>query len=222
MKMTKMQMKINPDPKMDSSAVLDIFDIVEEYTDWDGEVVGFGPTAITTFLQEHPGVTEITVRINSQGGSVFDGVSVCNLLSSSGAKIVAEVIGLAGSIASVIACSADTVRMYPSSMMMVHNCWTWARGNANDLRKLADDMDKIMESSKAIYLAKAGDKLTTDKLQELLDGETYLTAAECKVYGFCDEIIGEEPEDLPPLGDEPTPSEKVDFEPNQAKKTWFF
>lgn len=74
-------------------------------------------------------------------------------------------------------------------MLMIHNPWTWAQGNAQELRKQADDLDKICEASKQTYLDKAGDKLDPDTLQELLNAETWLTAKEAYDYGLADEVV---------------------------------
>lgn len=228
MKMRIMGMKMQINPKMSSEATLDIFDDIGEYESWwYDEIKGIGPKMVSNFLADHQEIETINVRINSNGGDVFDGISVLNILKSSGKTINIEVIGIAASIASVIA-MAGRVKMHPTSQMMIHNCWTWGCGNAKEFRKLADDMDKIMESSKIAYLDKAGEKLTEEKLQELLDGETYLTAQECYEYGLCDEIIGKEQEhednENPEEKINPVIKEKIEptIEPIQKKKNWFF
>jgi ATP-dependent protease ClpP protease subunit len=115
--------------------------------------------------------------------------------------------------------------MYPTSQMMIHNCWTYASGNANDFRKIADQMDAIMESSRTAYLDKADGKLSAEKLQEMLDAETYLPAEKCLEYGLCDEVIGKEPAD--PADPKPNEYKEPPKDPNfiapTAKvKPWFF
>lgn len=132
-------------------------------------------------------VNEIDVYINSGGGSVFEGIAIHNMLKQHKAKIIVHIDALAASIASVIAMAADAIVMPSNSMMMIHNAWTIAMGNSKELRKLADDLDRISESSKQSYLSK-GLKITEEKLQELLDDETWLNAEQCLEYGFCDEI----------------------------------
>ena len=97
-----------------------------------------------------------------------------------------NVDGLAASIASVIAMAGDVIRMPSNSMMMIHNPWSFAIGNANELRKQADDLDRIAESSVVTYLAKAGDKLTEEKVKQIMDEETWLSAREAFDYGLCD------------------------------------
>ncbi len=94
--------------------------------------------------------------------------------------------GLAASIASVIAMAGDTVVMPRNAMMMIHNPWTIGWGNANDFRRIADDLDKIRESIIAAYQEKSN--IEREKLIELLDAETWLTAEEALEYGLIDEI----------------------------------
>jgi ATP-dependent Clp protease protease subunit len=99
--------------------------------------------------------------------------------------------GLAASIASVIAMAGDKIIMPSNAMMMIHNAWTYAIGNSKDLRKLADDLDKVNASIRQAYLDKAGDKLDEETLINLMDNETWLTAQECFNYGLCD-VVGED------------------------------
>ena len=73
-----------------------------------------------------------------------------------------------------------------NALMMVHNMWMEVRGNAAELRKAADDLDKINEAGREAYLQKAGDKLTPEVLAQLEDDETWLTAEECIRYGLAD------------------------------------
>src|SRR5699024_3418157 len=103
-------------------------------------------------------------------------------------RVVAHVDALAASIASVIIMAADEIRMPSNSMLMIHNPWTFTIGNATELRKQADDLDRIGNSSKQSYLQKAGDKVSDDELQEMLDAETWLSADEAHEYGLCDVV----------------------------------
>jgi ATP-dependent Clp protease, protease subunit len=134
-------------------------------------------------------VDTINLYINSPGGSVFEGIAIYNMLKRHKAKINVYVDALAASIASVIAMAGDTIYMPKNSMMMIHNPWTFTWGNAVELRKVADDLDRIGNSSKQTYLQKAGDKLTEEKLQEMLDAETWLSADEAFEYGLCDVVL---------------------------------
>ncbi|MDC3412534.1 Clp protease ClpP [Aquibacillus sp. 3ASR75-286] len=136
-------------------------------------------------------VATINLYINSPGGSVFEGIAIHNMLKRHKAKVNVYVDALAASIASVIAMAGDAIFMPKNSMLMIHNAWTIALGNAAELRKKADDLDRISNSSKQSYLQKSGDKLTEEKLQEMLDAETWLSADDAFSYGLCDEVLEE-------------------------------
>lgn len=184
-----MRMQVNE--AKPNEADLELYDEIGESTDWwTGKTSGISAESITQFLKENQDVDTVNLHINSNGGLVFEGITIHNILKGSDKTVNVIIDGLAASIASVIAMCGDTVKMYPTSQMMIHNCWTYGCGNANDFRKLADQMDKIMDSSRIAYLSKAKDKLTEEKLNELLDNESYLTAQECFDLGLCDEIIG--------------------------------
>lgn len=137
-------------------------------------------------LKELGEVSQINLHINSPGGSVFEGIAIGNMLRQHKARVVAHVDALAASIASVIVASCDEVVMPENSMLMIHNPWTFSMGNAKELRKQADDLDKIAESSVVTYLAKAGEKLTEKKIKQIMDEETWLSAKEAFDYGLCD------------------------------------
>jgi ATP-dependent protease ClpP protease subunit len=138
-------------------------------------------------LEKHKDVKQINVYINSLGGSVLEGVSIYNQLRRHPANVTAYIDGFACSIASVIAMAADKIIMPRNAVMMIHNAWTITMGNSKELRKAADDLDVLNEASRQAYLSKAGDKLPEDKLIEMLDNETYLTAEQCVEYGLADE-----------------------------------
>ncbi len=138
-------------------------------------------------LEELKEVTQINLHINSWGGDVMEGIAIFNLLKQHPAKINVYVDGFACSIASVIAMAGDTIYMPRNTMMMIHNCWSYAAGNAQYMRKTADDLDKIMEGSIESYLSKV--KISKEELIELLDAETWLKAEECYEKGFADVLL---------------------------------
>lgn len=139
-------------------------------------------------LAELGDVETINLYVNSPGGSVFEGIAIHNMLKRHSARVVAHVDAVAASIASVIIMAADEIVMPSNSMLMIHNPWTFAIGNAVELRKQADDLDRIGESSVISYMEKAGDKLEEEKLREMLDAETWLSANEAYEYGLCDVV----------------------------------
>lgn len=139
-------------------------------------------------LKELGEVNQINLHINSPGGSVFEGIAIGNMLKQNRAKVIAHVDALAASIASVIVASCDQVIMPENSMLMIHNPWTISMGNAKELRKQADDLDKIAESSIVTYLSKAGENLSEEKIKQIMDEETWLSANEAYEYGLCDVV----------------------------------
>lgn len=169
--------------------VADLY-IYNEISSWDDENF----TSANSFKQELDtlgDIKTINLYINSPGGSVADGLAIASMLKRHKAYIIAHVDSMACSIASVIVCSCDKVIMPKNTLLMIHNALMggFFYGNAKDFRKQADDLDKISESLRQTYLEKASGKLTEDKLIELMNAETWLTAKESLELGLCDEII---------------------------------
>ena len=153
----------------------------------------YGEVSSITFKNEldalGDGLETINLYINSPGGSVFETMAIIAMLQRHPAEIISHIDALAASCASALPMISKRVIMYNNSMMMIHNAWTYAWGNANELRKAADDIERINQSMIQFYLDRAGDKLDADTLKQLLDAETWLTAEEAMNYGLCDEII---------------------------------
>ncbi|QDQ29186.1 Clp protease ClpP [Chitinimonas arctica] len=135
------------------------------------------------------GKSAITVAIDSDGGDVFDGFAISNALARLGDRCTVRIDGLAASAASVIACGAHRVVMAENTMMMIHNPWTWASGDAEELRKTADVLDKVTGGLLATYRAKAP-KMDAATLKTMLDAETWLSPYEAVALGLADEISG--------------------------------
>ena len=132
--------------------------------------------------------TSIDLHINSNGGDVFDGQAIHTLIKNHKGFVTADIDGLAASIATVIAMGADKIVMPKNAMMMIHNAWTGLYGNANDLRKMADDLDHINDTIVNTYLAKVKDKTDETTIRELMNKESWLNAEECFNLGLCDEV----------------------------------
>ena len=132
--------------------------------------------------------TSIDLHINSNGGDVFDGQAIHTLIKNHKGFVTAYIDGLAASIATVIAMGADKIVMPKNAMMMIHNAWTGLYGNANDLRKMADDLDHINDTIVNTYLAKVKDKADETTIRELMNKESWLNAEECFNLGLCDEV----------------------------------
>lgn len=139
-------------------------------------------------------VTTINVRVNSFGGSVADGLAIHNALRRHKAKKVVTVDGVAMSSASLIAMAGDTVQMYAASMLMIHAPWTYAGGNAEELRQVAKVLDTYAEAMSGAYTRKSG-KDKADVLSLLTDGQDhYYTGEQAKDEGFCDALLDSEEE----------------------------
>jgi ATP-dependent protease ClpP protease subunit len=173
-----------------------IYDNVQgDSTDWwTGETNESQTSAnyIKSQLECCPNCTQINIYINSYGGDVKEGLAIYNQLKRNPAQKTVYIDGFACSIASVIAMAGDKVIMGPNTLMMIHHASMSAWGNADELRKAANDVEIIDKASCSSYLAKAGDKLTEDQLNELLDNQTWLNAQQCVQYGLADEIAGQE------------------------------
>jgi ATP-dependent Clp endopeptidase proteolytic subunit ClpP len=132
---------------------------------------------------------DITVRINSPGGSVFDGIAILNALRGHPAQITTVVDSLAASIASVIAMGGDKVVMNKNSTMMVHNAWDIVAGNADELQKAADTLRSFSSNLASVYAEKAGG--TVEDWQAVMDAETWYTADEAVAAGLADEVVSQ-------------------------------
>lgn len=183
--------------KQSAAGILELYiygDVQGDSRNWWGDVIK-SETSANHFRQElekYPSVAEIHIYINSYGGSVFEGTAIYNQLKRHSAKKVVHVDGFACSIASVIAMAGDEVIMPRNALMMIHNMWMGVYGNAAELRKAADDLDTINAAGRKAYLVKAGDKLTEEKLVEMMDAETWLTAEQCIAFGLADKFADEE------------------------------
>lgn len=137
----------------------------------------------------------IQLDITSYGGSVTAGLAICNLLkqaSANGHKTTAHVIGIAASMASVIACSCDELEIDSNALFMMHLPWTSLMGNAIDLRKEADTLDKYCDALIAIYRTKFN--MDDAAIRALLEDETWIVGNDAPALGMkCKVIQTEEP-----------------------------
>jgi len=131
----------------------------------------------------------LTVRLNSPGGSVFDGLAIASMLRRRG-EVTAVVDGLAASAASIIYISAARRVMAPGSMVMIHNPWSMVGGTSDDMRQEADVLDTIAGEMAKLYADASGGKLTAKDAEKLMDAETWLTAEDAQAIGLCDAIEG--------------------------------
>ena len=155
-----------------------------------GEIGTWGITA-NQFVRDlaalDDGVSPIVVAFNSIGGDLFDGLAIHNALSRLGERCTGRVDALAASAASVAVCGAHKVVIASNAMLMIHNPWTYAAGDAEDLRKVATALDQAMEAIIAAYKAKSPN-IDEVELRRLVNAETWLTASEAVALGLADEV----------------------------------
>lgn len=141
---------------------------------------------VTTFLASNTG-EDVTVRLNSGGGDVYEGIAIMNALRGHDGKITIVVEGLAASAASVIACGGgDHIIMRPNAELMIHEAWSHAQGNAAEMTKRVNDLNRASENIAAVYAARAGGE--PNDWRVLMQAETWYTAEEALAAGLVDEV----------------------------------
>ena len=155
-----------------------------------GEIGYWGVTAnqfVLDLQAMDDGVSPVIVAFNSIGGDLFDGLAIHNALSRLGERCTGRVDALAASAASVAVCGAHRVVIAANAMLMIHNPWTYASGDAEDFRKVAQVLDQTMEAIIAAYKSKAPN-IDEAELRRMVDAETWLTANEAVALGLADEV----------------------------------
>lgn len=126
----------------------------------------------------------IALTINSRGGEVDHALAIYNYLRNHKARVTVRIDGIAASAASIIAMAGDEIVMPANALMMVHSPWAFAAGNADELRRAADDLDKFESALIETYQARTGKD--AESIKALLSAETWMTAAEAVEHGFAD------------------------------------
>lgn len=155
--------------------------IYDEISDWWGVCAEDVVTELRSITAPN-----ILVRVNSPGGSVFEGLAIANALRAHPATVTVQVDGLAASIASVIALAGDRLVMAPNSMLMIHEASGGCLGNAADMQQMAGLLDKISDNIAGAYAAKAGGDAAD--WRALMLAETWYNAAEAVEAGLADEM----------------------------------
>ena len=151
------------------------------------DVVGWETTA-KDFVRELRTIkNEINLHLNTPGGDVFDGNSIYNELKSHPSKVNVYIDGLAASIGSIIAMSGDTINIAKNGFMMIHNPFTMAMGNAEEIRKTANMLDKVRDSLVQTYIDKTGQ--SKEQIVDWMDQETWFDSNEALAAGFATNIV---------------------------------
>lgn len=193
------------EPKQEENkTLLYIYDDVTEYGEfnWDTWEYDESETSAKYFAQklgEIPDGQTIELHINSNGGSVKEGVAIYNNLKQKQNHKIGIVDGVAHSVAFLILQACDERKMCLGTTALIHNMWMYCYGNASQLRKYADDLDDMMEANRQVFMERA--KITEEQLKELMENETYLTPDKALEYGLIDEVMGKQapPEDAEKL-----------------------
>lgn len=162
------------------------------------EVGGWYGSTADDFINDLRGITapKILLRVNSPGGSVTEGIAIANALRSHPANVTVQVDGIAASIASVIAMAGDQVRMMPNALLMVHEASGLCAGEASDMIKMAEVLDKISDNIAGAYAARAGG--TEAEWRQVMKNETWYRGEEAVAAGLADEAVA-----TPKRGDSP-------------------
>lgn len=167
----------------DSVADIDIYGDITSWPWLESDVSAANLSAQLADLD----VDVINVNINSYGGEVAEGLAIYNALKKHKAKVRTRCDGFACSIASVIFMAGDERIMNEASLLMIHNAFSWAEGDTNALRKMADDLDLITNQSKKIYLANSN--IDEAALTELMDKETFIEPEDALEMGFATSVV---------------------------------
>ena len=154
--------------------------------DWDGVTSKMFDAMVDALKAKGP-LPVLGVRINSMGGSVPEGFAIYNCLKNCGAKVIVDVVGFACSAASSTAMAGDQIRVHENSLMMIHKPMNFVFGNATEIRKEADTLDKVQSAIAGVYASRSGKPL--DECSSLMDAETWFTAQEACDYGLATELV---------------------------------
>lgn len=162
---------------------INIFDVIG--ADYFGE--GFTAKRMSAALRSIGSENDVVVNINSPGGDFFEGATIYNLLAEHKGHVTINVSGLAASAASVIAMAGDTIKISQVGFLMIHNAWGMVIGNRHDMTQAAEVFATFDASMRDLYAARTG--LEAKDVEKLMDGETWLNAADSVEKGFASEII---------------------------------
>ena len=154
--------------------------------------IGYWGTSAKQFMRQmkdmiQPG-DKVRLTINSPGGDVIDGFAIYNTIAALDNHVTAEITGYAASMASIIAMAADTIEIHSNSYLMIHNPWTLAVGESDDLRKMADLMDNMKQHAISAYQKHT--RLTSEEISNLMDDETWMDGIEAVEKGFAEKTLG--------------------------------
>lgn len=164
---------------------INMYSTIGEYGD------GSGMTAkiVNGILRKADGA-DVVVNINSPGGDFFEGIAINTILKEYKGDVHVRVVGLAASAASVVAMAGDEIEIAKSGFFMIHNAWTIALGNKNDMQDVADMLTKFDKSMSGLYAARTG--IDEKRVAKMMDHETWLQGGEAVNMGFASSLLGDD------------------------------
>ena len=166
----------------DAETSISIYDSIGE--NWEG--TGVTAKRIGAALR-NIGARDVTVNLNSPGGDFFEGMAIYNLLREHKAKVTIRVLGVAASVASVIAMAGDEILMGDGSFLMIHNAWAVAVGNRHDMTDTATVLAPFDAAMAALYAHRSG--ITEAEAAMLMDRETWIGAQQAVDDGFATGLL---------------------------------
>lgn len=165
--------------------------IIPNNDKWIYEMLEMDATSPKDIADSLPDTNEdIDVIINSGGGDVYSGSEIYTSLKTYPGKVNIKIVGVAASAASVIAMAGDYIEMSPTSQMMIHNAWTMAMGDINEMQKTVDMLDSVNKGIANAYINKTGK--TEDEILSLMNKETWFNAQDAVEHGFADSKMFDE------------------------------
>lgn len=188
MKIKYYQMTVHEETKQ-----ADVY-IYGDITSWPYRESDTSSFTLAKELQNLPeDIEQINVYINSYGGEVGEGLAIRSALKRHKAKVVTYCDGFAASIASVVFMAGDERVMSNASLLFIHNAWSYCAGDSNQLKKTAEELEKITQQSVEAYMEHVN--ISEEQLKEYMDEEKWLEPSECLEMGFCTRIEGVENSD---------------------------
>lgn len=151
-----------------------------------GPMSGITAQAVASALKQVASDRQLKIRLNSPGGSAFDGIAIYNLLQQRG-RVVVDIDGMALSAASLVAMAGDEIRMAENAMLMIHDPWTLTIGDAKDHQDAAERLEKLAGTLVSTYAARTGQ--SEKAVAEMMTAETWMTAGEALEFGFATSVM---------------------------------
>ena len=151
--------------------------------------IGIGGITAADFINElktHRSAKTINLSIHSPGGNMLDGFAIYNALKAHPAKVHSHVTGIAASAATTVLMAGDVISMPEDAFIMIHNPSGFAGGDSEEMRQVADVMDKLKASAVNIYAKKTGQ--STEQISEMMDDETWMNSIDAMNHGFIDTV----------------------------------